>query len=54
MSYSRMPTQNLFDRLYELVYFSSNWPMEGEDDVAGYYERFLSLSKPLLFFCNLF
>ena len=27
--------------------------MEGEDDLAGYYEHFLSLSKPLLFFRNL-
>jgi len=27
--------------------------MEGEDDLAGYYERFLSLSKPLVFFRNL-
>jgi len=53
MSYSSMPTRNLFDRLYELVDFSSNWPMEGEDDLAGYYECFLSLSEPLVFFCNL-
>src|SRR5260221_1404556 len=48
-----MPTRNPFDRLYELVDFSSNWPMEGEDDLAGYYEHFLSLSEPLLFFRNL-
>src|SRR5260221_5822379 len=53
MSYSSMPTRNPFDRLYDLVDFSSHWPMEGEDDLAGYYERFLSLSEPLLFFCNL-
>ena len=27
--------------------------MEGEDDLAGYYEHFLSLSEPLLFFRDL-
>ena len=53
MSYSSMSTWNPFDQLYELVDFSSNWPMEGEDDLAGYYKHFLSLSEPLVFFHNL-
>jgi hypothetical protein len=26
--------------------------MEGENDLARYYERFLALSEPLLFFHN--
>ena len=45
-----MPTQSFLDKLYDFVDWSSCWPMEGEDDLASYYERFLSLSEPALFF----
>lgn len=42
----------MFDkqRLYEFVDISSMWYMEGENDLARYYECFLALSEPLLFF----
>jgi hypothetical protein len=38
--------------LYDFVHASSRWYMEGENDLARYYEHFLALSEPLLFFHN--
>jgi len=52
MAYSSTTTRSRFNRqeLYNYVNWSSNFPMEDEDDLASYFERFQTLSDPLLFF----